>query len=278
MLALVCGLAAAFGIRLLRGGGVTEVSPETVPVVVAKSDIPRGHVIGAEELETRPWPKEYLPATAVSDVEACVDRAVVAPIVAGEPLLEGKLMSKDARDDFAARVPVGMRAYTIQTTEDASKVAGLLAPGDHVDVLCSLRGGPSLDATGGGSTVTLLQAVTVLAIGQNMVAPTAEDKKDVRDLRSVTLVVTPDQVALLDLGQNKGQLTLSLRNPQDTDVATPASATVDMLRHLQGDPVDQPDDTPEVTMPVVEKPAARIMQIRSIRGRQVGRARVKSSS
>jgi hypothetical protein len=55
----------------------------------------------------------------------------------------------------------------------------------------------------------------------------------------VTLLVTPHQANLLDLGQNKGQLHLSLRNLNDKDAARTPPATLAELRFHQEKPWDE---------------------------------------
>jgi pilus assembly protein CpaB len=281
MLALISGTAAALGIRQLRNGNSGNVKTETAMVVVAKEDIARGTMVSNDMVSTRPWPKDLMPPSALTSVEECLDRASLAPIVAGEPILDVKLASREAGRGLAALVPKGMRAYTIQTCRDASNVAGFILPGNHVDVLLTLTGGRD-DGTGGGSSVTLLQAVEILAVAQRLDAP-AENKMDLKELRSVTLLVTPDQAAVLDLGQNMGKLTLSLRNTQDLAEATPTPATLKMLRFLQTGPVQQPEEeeATETDAAVVEKVQPRrakeSLEIRTIRGSHVGRVYISSN-
>ena len=91
------------------------------------------------------------------------------------------------------------------------------------------------DGTGGGSTTTLLQAVEILAVDQQLDAP-AENKVDPDGLRSVTVLVTPEQAGLLDLGQSMGQLTLSLRNPDDREEAATRPVTLADIRFRQEKP------------------------------------------
>src|SRR5262249_33279263 len=86
------------------------------------------------------------------------------------------------------------------------------------------------------STTTLLQSVEILAVDQQLDAP-ADNKTNPRDLGSVTLLVTPAQAALLDLGQNLGLLTLSLRNPDDKDEAKTTPATLADVRFHQEKPI-----------------------------------------
>ena len=71
---------------------------------------------------------------------------------------------------------------------------------------------------------------------------------DPQQLRSVTLLVTPDQASLLDLGQNMGTLALSLRNPADLAEADTAPATVNVLRFTQQEPVPDPNESDSLNM------------------------------
>ena len=119
---------------------------------------------------------------------------------------------------MASVIPEGMRAYTIHTPTVEAGVAGFILPGNHVDVLLTMESRGDRDQTGGGSTITLLQKVPVLAIEQRVVAP-AESKVDPNQLKSVTLLVSPRAAAKLNLGQSKGKLHLALRNLTDKDDA-----------------------------------------------------------
>jgi pilus assembly protein CpaB len=231
-LAIVCGASAAVGMSRLRQPGA-NATVETASVLVAQRDIPRGVMLTAEMVESKQWPQSMLPRKAVQRVDDIVGRAAAVPIVAGDLVTEGKLSSKDAGRGVAALIPSGMRAYTIQTSKAASNVAGFVLPGNRVDVLLTLHSYQN-DGTGGGSTTTLLQAVEILAVDQRLDAP-AENKVDPKDLQSVTLLVSPRQASLLDLGQNLGQLTLSLRNLEDKAEVPSTPATLAMLRfHEEG--------------------------------------------
>jgi pilus assembly protein CpaB len=168
-------------------------------------------------------------------------------------------------------IPVGLRAYPISTARDTSRVAGFVLPGNRVDVLMTLRGGDQ-KRTGGGSTVTLLQAVEILAVAQETNVP-AENKMDPQKLRSVTLLVTPDQAAMLDLGQSMGTLSLSLRNPDDIGAAVPSMATVNRLRYLQTGPLNGSDG---MMAPLEAELEDEPSEIRTIRGRHVGRVLVRN--
>jgi Flp pilus assembly protein CpaB len=153
-----------------------------------------------------------------------------------EPILEAKLSGKGAGRGLAAVIPMGMRAVTVRTPNVACGVGGFALPGNKVDLLLTVNG--LNDSTGGGSTTTLLQNVEILAVDQRLDAPTS-NMMDLKELRSVTLLVTPDQAAKVDLGQNMGTLHLSLRNPQDKEPGGAGVATLSDLRIFQGRPWDE---------------------------------------
>ena len=168
------------------------------PVVVAVVDLPRGASVTPEAVKIKEFPRDLVPAGALSKLEDAVNRVIFVPLTKDEPVLESKLAPKGAGRGLSALIPPGMRAYSVKVPDVAQGVAGFILPGNRVDVLLSLGEISGTNATGGGSTTTLLQNVEILAVD--------------KDLRSVTLLVTPEQANLLDLGQNKGMLHLAPRN------------------------------------------------------------------
>jgi pilus assembly protein CpaB len=290
-LALVCGASAAVGISKLRPEGESQ-NVDTVPVVVAAVDIPRGRTVSADVLKTVDMPKSHVPLGATSKMDDLVDRVCFTPLFKGEPVLDAKLTPRGAGRGMGALTKPGMRSFTIPTPNIASGVAGFILPGDRVDVLLTVTdtgvlalggGGPNY---GGGTTTTLLQNVEILAVDQRVDAP-ADNKVDPKDLRSVTLQVTPQEAAQLALGQNKGTLQLSLRNPQDARHAETKPATLDILRLTQPKPWDEKvkgimealgkalekmpkEEAKKPTPPPEQEP----FTIRTLRGRDEGRVEV----
>lgn len=238
VLALVFGGSAAFGVNAyLKMRGPAESKAESVAVVVSTMDLPRGGTITSDLITTREYPKGMAPEGSLAKVEDVLDRAVAIPMIKGEPVLDGKLSPKGSGRGMAALVPAGMRAFTIQTTNIASGVAGFVMPGNRVDVLLTMNGAGVRDHTGGAITTTLLQNLEILAVDQRIDAP-VDNKVDPNQLRSVTLLVTPEQAKKLDLGQNKGTLHLSLRNPDDHRRAEGRPATLAGLEGYQEAPWD----------------------------------------
>ncbi len=276
--AVVFGLAAAVGVYVIERppqpqGPVIEM----VPVLVAKMNVPRGHSLTADLIAQRKWPKDVVPEGALSDIQGAVDRTAIVPIASGEPLLDSKLAPKGAGRGLAAIIPPGMRAYTIQTPNIATGVAGFILPGNKVDVLLTITNPSFDDPTGGGSTVTLLQNVEILAVDQRVDAP-EENKMDPKELRSITLMVTPAGAAKLDLGQNKGTLHLALRNPEDQETSEVEPATIAGLHigteeggfpRVVKKPAPVVVETPPQPSPP-KQPVKTVTRIRTLRGSQGG--------
>jgi pilus assembly protein CpaB len=266
LLALVFGVSAALGINTLREVAPTPTLPETVPVVVAGEDLPRFATLSASQLRTRDYPKELVPPGALTRPVDCDGRVTLSQIVKDEPILESRLAARGSGRGMGPGIPPGKRAFTIQTPNVSSGVAGFILPGSKVDVLLTVA---PPDPQSSALTVPLLQNVEILAVDQRVDIP-AENKVDVKELRSVTLLVTPEEAAKLDLGQNKGTLHLALRNPEDTHVASGRRISLADI----GLPMPEKEKTVPVpaAAPPKEEPRAApaLLQIRTAHGSQQG--------
>lgn len=275
LLALASGLAAVWGVRssLKRPAPVVE---ETVPAVVAKAPLPRGQAIDVDHVEVRAVPKSQAPAGRLASVEDATSRTPTIPMLEGEFVIEPKLLPKGARPGMASMIPPGMRAFTIQTPSFSSSLAGLIQPGDRVDVLLTITPtGPGGDAV---TTSTLLQNLELLAVHTTVDADVAA-KADPNGARSVTLLVTPRQAATLDLAQNKGTLHLSLRNGRDDAPAGEVAATlVDLglpptapeAEPIAAAPAPAPPPPPELE----PEPVPVVLTVRTLRGTVAGRDQI----
>lgn len=295
ILALVFSISTASGVYLFARRPAAKPEVEMVPVVVVTAQVARGVTLAEEMLQTRPWPKGFVPEGTLQRVEEAVGRTVWIPLVPQDPVVESKLAAKGAGRGMASLIPRGMRAVTIQTPNVATGVAGFILPGNKVDVLWTLSQSSRNDRTGGGSTATLLQNIEILAVDQQIEMP-QENKVDPRDLRSVTLLVTPQDASKLDLAQNRGTLRLALRNPEDSatdpiEVSTLASMRLPALLQSEIDTfVDSvelgeasSEDVVdvhyrgEVAEPAVTAPAAVLLPIRTLRGTSSGGVRIRQS-
>jgi pilus assembly protein CpaB len=257
LLATVCGGSASLGLFLLRGKTPTQISK--VAVVVAASEIMRGEMITEASVVTREWPRELAPTLALHDAQLVIGRTALTKISQGEVIFAERLADANAGRGLAALIPDGRRAYTIQTSHVAAKVAGFVMPGNRVDILLTLRGGRE-EATGGGSSTTLLQAVEILAVDDYLDAPTG-NRLDPQQLRSITLRYTqrlpiPEidgDVAAGEESNNWASRTLGWLS------AAAQSSAVMAANRAQ----DAADEQP------------KIAQIRTLRGRHAGRVLVR---
>jgi pilus assembly protein CpaB len=220
---------AVLAIAVLAGGGLaygtynmmnTQPPPTTQttfqPVVVATADLTMGAEIKAEDLKVAQFPDKGAPEGAYSRIEEVVGRGVVVNIVRNEPILPGKLASKEAGSGLPPVIPEGMRAVSVRVN-DVIGVAGYVLPGTRVDVLATAS--PTQN-TADMTTKVVLANVQVLTAGTRM----EQDQKDGKPVQVtvVTMSVTPEQAERLALASTEGKIQLALRNPLDQSApATP---------------------------------------------------------
>ena len=111
-------------------------------VLVAKGNLPAGTFIKEEDVSWQKWPVDgvndsYL-LEGQTDITTIVGAVVRKGIVAGEPITEAQIARPGDRGFLAAVLTPGMRAISIDVNEPSS-VAGLVFPGDRIDVLLNMR-------------------------------------------------------------------------------------------------------------------------------------------
>ena len=194
-LALMFGGSAAVGVNaFLRQSRAAAAPADTEPVVVTVEEVSRFSALSADMLVVREFPKELVPPGSLKSLDEAVGRVTLVSLSKGEPVSTYRISAKGAGSGGmgASVIPKGMRAFTINTPNVASHVAGFILPGSKVDVLLTLRTNGADDGTGGTVTATLLQNMEILAVDQRVEAPSAS-KVDIKELRSVTLLVSPEQ-------------------------------------------------------------------------------------
>jgi len=204
---------------------------DTVDVLVAKSDIPRGQTLSSADVFWQAWPASSASGNFIrnTDQPKAVDNLngmiVRAPFVAGEPIREAKLVNSKGSGFMAAILPSGMRAISTQISPETG-AGGFILPNDRVDVLLTLR--TSRDANKGGSE-TILRNIRVLAIDQ-----TIEEKNGQKVVvgKTATLELLPSQAETLALSQQLGTLSLALRSMADGSADDSKSDEADSRRNI----------------------------------------------
>ncbi|MCB9475295.1 MAG: Flp pilus assembly protein CpaB [Deltaproteobacteria bacterium] len=196
--------------------------PDTLTaVVIASQDIPAETIVSKEMLAQKNYHKDFVPRDAIlaSDYTRILGSRVTVDVQRNEPLLVSQFM-EGAASTLAPKILSGMvlpgeRASTILVDEQTG-VAGLLRPGDHVDVIGTfVKPGRQTKLT----TITLIQNLPVLAVGGMVGASdrASARERSARAYRSVTLSVTLEEAELLTFAQQKSKLTLVLRNAEDAE-------------------------------------------------------------
>ncbi len=132
---------SVFLIALLAGGGLAygtydylqnvPVKTVTVPtrrVVVANADLSLGSELRRDDLKTIDWPAGAVPEGAFEDPRRSLGRGLIASVVRNEPILPGKLASKEAGSGLPPIIPPGKRAMSVRVNEVIG-VAGYVLPG-----------------------------------------------------------------------------------------------------------------------------------------------------
>jgi Flp pilus assembly protein CpaB len=104
-------LACGAGLVLLVGLAHVAASPFGPPqtVLVATRDLPAGHPLSVADLRTTGWPRDLVPAGALSSRDPWPDRTLRAPLPAGAVATDrhlGDLGLADLLPDGRAGVPV----------------------------------------------------------------------------------------------------------------------------------------------------------------------------
>lgn len=210
-IAVGAGLATAFGARAFleqraeAAQATVEARYRPRQVVVARQNLAPGTLLETDSLAVRRMPGDYLPASAVfpDDAAALRGRTLAHAVAAGQPI-QGALLQPVQQVRLAERVALGRRAITI-AVDDTDSAAGLLQPGDRVDLHWPGRAGAA------SHSVANLE---VLATGDRIVGVDAQTGERYGTL---TVEVTADQArALANTGA--GRPSVSLRNPRDVGV------------------------------------------------------------
>lgn len=251
-LALGCGLVASIGIsQVMEGNRNHAPSVETTSIYVALHNINLGDPIDATMVTLQEWPKDKVPQGALTSLENLEGRRPRTNIISGEPILDAKLLAQGELADPLASVPPNMRLATISVDAEKS-AAGLLSPGDRVDVQLFVRADPRngiLKAT----TKVFLQSIRVFAIEQAV--QRSADGGEARSIpKTVSLLVTPEQASKIDLAQHIGELSLIPRSPNDEGLANDTAITYDDIMETASEKSSREqeqarDDAPEGPSP-----------------------------
>ncbi len=119
-----------------------------------------------------------------------------------------------------ANIAPGMRAKAI-AVDSISSLSYLVRPNDRVDVIGTfrfpeMRGEKDWDTI----TLTILQNVRIIATGSQWGRHPENRTASRRSYSSVTLELSPGDVEIVEFASQKGRLSLSLRNNEDSAIVS----------------------------------------------------------
>jgi pilus assembly protein CpaB len=199
-----------------------ETGGPRVLVLTAAVDVPFGQPMQADWMTVSELPQQYLEDRHLraSDMRSLIGVPLAQSVRAGEAILRTDLsVLSDQRRTLSGEIPRGKRAVSIEAAPDSS-FAGLLRPGDRVDVLFTVR---DLRERGSGQTTVLAQDLLVLSVGLGMRRDYDRDTHHPDEHRGaqVSLQVGLEEAQRLVLARGRGNLRLVLRNPNDRSTIDP---------------------------------------------------------
>ena len=275
MLPLVALLLAGTATFAARSYFERDAQPKTAAeappaprkaILVAAQDLSTGSFIQPGSLRWQEWPDVATPETYLlrgEKVEQDLVGAVVRrPLAVGEPIAEGTFVKPGDRGFLAAVLDPGMRAVSIPVDE-ASSNAGLIFPGDRVDLI--LTQSIELAGEGAGSrrvSETVLKDVRIIAMGRQLTSGGGAEGEEGKPIRTATLETTPAAAEKVALVTELGKLSLSLRSLAVADASRPAPTAARFTWDTDVSPALRPENQPRTSLSVVRGDKLETITIR----------------
>jgi pilus assembly protein CpaB len=242
--AVMSGVLAYTLLSRDSGGGGSATAGDT-QVVVAKQAILHRTLITADMLELKSVSADAVIGGAYTSVTDVVGKTTRFPLDANQQISTTAVYDKDnvtTGVGLAEYVPTGKRAVSISSSQVIA-AGGLVLPGDYVDVVWICCDDKAILAK------TVLQNVQVAAVAQTVIdtggtsgtenpLPAAQAESD-PEASTVTLFLTPEETHLVRLAEVSGPLTVTLRTPNDGNIASPENDYTTALELLPLEIVQQ---------------------------------------
>lgn len=216
IMALVFGGLGAVGAHHYLNRTIEEIRRQdeaTESVIVARTELASGAEITPDTVSIRQVPVEWVQSGALrpGDFER-VERGILkTPLAQGEMLM-WPMIEEPGNPSVSAMVGQGRRAVTLPVDE-ISSLAGMLRPGDRIDLVVTV------DGDNGPRSYPVLQRVRVLATGSNRrVGEPSPEEAGAGGYTTITLDTSPEEAQRLITARDGGRLTAMLRHPGDMQV------------------------------------------------------------
>lgn len=213
---MVKGYVSNQSVALQRMQAQQQAIVPTVDVLAVNRDVPFGETITIDDITTMKYAKEFLPEGVFLTKEEMfpegedVLRSVLVPIAPNEALTMVKVTSPGETAGIAQRLRPGMSAYTIKV-DVSTGVSGFLRPGHSVDIYWTGVPGGAGVSRENAATHLIGKAIEIIGVDQS----TDTNRSTNQIARTVTVQVTPGDVASLAQAQSDGSLSLALVGAAD---------------------------------------------------------------
>ncbi len=223
---------------------------ELVKILISDSDLDVGAFLHVEDMAWKSTERTVVLSQHL--LEGVISRDDLIGAVArrriqkGDPLTAANLVKPGQRGFLAAVLHSGKRAVSVSINAVTGN-AGLVNPGDHVDVILTQgeRGRQESGDIGHQMLAeTIMQNIRVIAMGRDVenLADADLETSD-RISSTATLEVSPSQAEMVSVAARIGELSLSLRslvvddsNTEDTQVALKPTWGSDVSQALRRPP------------------------------------------
>ncbi|WP_417850768.1 Flp pilus assembly protein CpaB [Thalassoglobus sp.] len=219
--AILVGLGGAFLVRQqmnqpklppLSDIGL-KTGPKKIIVPIASVDLEKGREISLHDIVIHQFTPEefakskYAGQPFIGNTNYVIDRMLNQDMPKGSLFLPEHFYGEGFGPGVVDRLQPGFRAVTVPI-QNIGAITGFADPGSIVDVL--FRSNPEGERP--SVTMTLLEQVEVLALEKSVLTG---KRIEFSNDGSVTLAVTPAQAKMLKVVEGHGEISLTLRNPDD---------------------------------------------------------------
>jgi len=219
---------------------------ETQRVRTSAADLPQGLLMRDDDLTWKNVPVAIVPTNAIvygtPNAVELKGALLRHPVIKGAVLVADDVILPSDPGFLAATLQPNMRAISV-AVDDVSGNAGLIQPGDYVDVLLTQQMDRKTDNASPDFSVsseTVVEHVRVLASGSDIVRPKSGNPNETNNrARTVTLEVTPRMGEIVAVASHLGTLSLALRSFA-TASRDPAQGTLPSMAPASAQDAERP--------------------------------------
>lgn len=230
LLILLAAIILAIGARIFYISSLTpkQISDSLVRIRVAAADLPAGLLLRDSDLSWQQVPESKVPKNALTegtDPSGLVGALLRHQVDSGAVLKIDDVIQSDAPGFLAAALRPGTVAVSVPVNS-VSGNAGLIQPGDYVDIILTQQLGGRGDFGGNHKQVvseTVVQQARIIAVGSSF--KRGSDKTDPIRANTVTFEAPPRIAEAITVASELGSLSLALRSFARTDTTISAQGS-----------------------------------------------------